>query len=74
MPFFIYGNDAKTGVVAKRVYSDAATEDQARAYADSLGMAVTTLVPCRADQKPIEPSAAAARWPRISANSDWASG
>lgn len=62
MPFFIYGNDAKTGVVAKRVYSDAATEADARAYAANVGIDVTNLVPC-ADQKtaaavPSSPAAA----------------
>src|ERR1700722_1145751 len=52
MPFFIYGSDAKTGIVAKRVYSEAATEAEARAHAETLGLVVTTVVPCRADQNP----------------------
>ena len=52
MPFFIYGSDAKTGIVAKRVYTDAATEADARAHAETLGLAVTNIVPCHADQNP----------------------
>ena len=52
MPFFIYGSDAKTGIVAKRVYSEAATEAEARAHAETLGLVVTTVVPCSADQNP----------------------
>jgi rhomboid protease GluP len=52
MPFFIYGSDAKTGIVAKRVYTEAATEAEARTHAETLGLAVTSVVPCRADQNP----------------------
>lgn len=55
MPFFIYGNDAKTGVVAKRVYSDASTEADARTYAATMGIEVTHVIPC-ADQKTDAPA------------------
>ncbi len=52
MPFFIYGNDARTGIVAKRVYTDAETEAEARAHGETLGLAVTAVVPCHADENP----------------------
>jgi rhomboid protease GluP len=52
MPFFIYGTDAKTGVVAKRTYSEAATEAEARAHAETLGLVVTNVIPCRPEQNP----------------------
>lgn len=52
MPFFIYGSDAKTGIVAKRIYSEAQTEADARTHAETLGLVVTAIVPCSADQNP----------------------
>jgi rhomboid protease GluP len=56
MPFFIYGNDAQTGVVAKRIYTDAANAADARAFAASMNIAVTYVVSCAA-QKPADPAA-----------------
>ena len=52
MPFFIYGTDAKTGVIAKRAYSEAATEADARAHGETLGLVVTNVIPCRPEQNP----------------------
>jgi rhomboid protease GluP len=52
MPFFIYGTDAKTGVIAKRAYSEAATEAEARAHGETLGLVVTNVIPCRPEQNP----------------------
>jgi hypothetical protein len=52
VPYFIYVRDAKTGEPAKRMFSDAASEDAARAEAESAGMQVASIVACRADQRP----------------------
>lgn len=52
MPFFIYGSDARTGIVAKRIYSEAETDAEARAHGEVHGLVVTAVVPCSADQNP----------------------
>lgn len=52
MPYFVYVSDAKTGEALKRLFSDATSEDAARAEAESRGLQVTSIVVCRDDQRP----------------------
>jgi len=47
MPFFVYGTDIKTGEVAARFVSHAATEAEAREQAELQGMRVGSVVPSR---------------------------
>ncbi len=58
MPYFVYGNSATTGEPVKRSYSEAATEDEARAEGTQQGMRVTAVVACKAMQRPGESEAA----------------
>ena len=51
MSFFVYGRDAKTGEVVKRFFSAAPTEAQARRDGEALGIEVTDVVRCRADER-----------------------
>jgi rhomboid protease GluP len=60
MPFFVYGRDAKTGEVAKRFYSEAATQADASRHAEAHGLEVTSVVPCRDADRPVDPVVAAA--------------
>jgi len=48
MPFYIYGKHAVSGEIAKRVYSGAATAEEAREEATAQGLEVSALVPCLA--------------------------
>lgn len=52
MPFFVYGSNAQTGEVARRIYSDAATEAEARAHAEAHGMSVASVIACSPQQRP----------------------
>jgi rhomboid protease GluP len=51
MPFFVYGSNAQTGEVARRFYSEAATEAEARKHAEAHGMRVSSVVACSAQQR-----------------------
>ena len=46
MPFFVYGRDAKSGDVARRRVSHAATAAEARAEVERQGIEVTSVLPC----------------------------
>jgi len=50
MPFFVYGRDSKTGEPIKRIYSEAETEEAARAQAATQGMLADTVVACAPNQ------------------------
>lgn len=56
MPYFVYGNNAQTGEPVKRLYSDAPSEDMARAQGAAHGMQVTAVVACNSEQR-LVPSA-----------------
>lgn len=57
MPFFVYGRDSKTGEVAKRLFSEASTEAEARAHGQAHGLDVSSVVPCREEDRPHDPAA-----------------
>lgn len=46
MAFYVYGKNAVTGEVAKRLYCAAPTREEARLEAESQGLEVTEIVPC----------------------------
>jgi len=52
VPFFIYGEDAKTGEVAPRLFSEASTEDEARRHGEMHGLQVTEVVECTQADRP----------------------
>lgn len=52
MPYFVYGTDAGSGEVAKRVYSTAPSREDARRLAEAQGMRVSAVIACRNDQAP----------------------
>jgi rhomboid protease GluP len=66
MPFYVYGKNALTGEVAKRLYCAAATREEARQEAQDHGLEVTEIIACNlapagAGGGPIAPSAGSAR-------------
>src|SRR5262249_33511740 len=48
MPFYIYGKNARTGEIAKRIYSDASSETEARQQAETQGLEVRARGACAA--------------------------
>lgn len=63
MPYFVYGSDAASGETAKRVFSTAASRDEARSEAEAKGMRVSAVVACRDEQAPAPPPLAPVRKP-----------
>jgi len=52
MPFFVYGANAQTGEVVKRLFTEAPTEEEARKHAEAHGMQVTSVIACAESQRP----------------------
>ena len=52
MPYFVYGSDAASGEPAKRIYSTAASRQEASQEAEAKGMRVSAVVACRNEQAP----------------------
>lgn len=52
MPFFVYGRHRVSGEIAKRFYSEAETEPDARRHAEAHGIDVMAVVACTTQQKP----------------------
>jgi len=61
MPFFVYGNDSKTGEVMPRIFSGAATVEDARQHGEAHGMQVTATVPCSDTLRPVDKELIATR-------------